>query len=1131
MTNNPTPIQVSLTWLNDATEELAQRVGTSEAERIVARFRSVVPAGYDEMNWPTTAALDFAAMEPLLDSSIADGASSLEVIHFAGDDDRTWRVRLYRKGQRMALADLLPLLANAGLRALDERSFRFDIDGVSLWVHDVGVAVPAEVTVDDDWALLKQVVGALLAGTVEADSLNSLVLHGGLQVRSIEILRAYSRYLRQINFPFSQTYIESVLIRHSAIAAMLVELFEARLDPRTLDDDGRRAADVTDRIAMALDAVPGLDDDRTIRALLTLIQATLRTNAFQVGPDGGHQPVLSFKFDTAKIPDLPLPRPMFEIWVCSPRVEGVHLRNGRIARGGIRWSDRPEDFRTEILGLVKAQIIKNAVIVPTGAKGGFVVKQPPAQPTTPDAVRNEGIACYRQFIAGMLDITDNIVDGQVVPPQNVVRLDGDDTYLVVAADKGTASFSDIANAIAADYQFWLGDAFASGGSAGYDHKKMGITARGAWESVRRHARVAGRNADTDELTVVGIGDMSGDVFGNGLLRSPHVRLVAAFDHRHIFLDPNPDPSESFGERQRLFNLARSSWADYSPSLISEGGGVYPRSLKSITISAAAQRILGTEQTTFTPNELISTVLCAPVDVLWNGGIGTYVKASTQSNADVGDRANDGLRVNGGELRARLVGEGGNLGFTQLGRIEYALKGGLIFTDAIDNSAGVDCSDHEVNIKILLNPIVAAGEMTVDERNELLASMTDEVAELVLDDNKAQTLALTVARSQALPLVNVHARYLTALEAGGWINRGLENLPTDKQIAERQAAGLGLTTPELAVLLSYTKTANSTDAEASTLPDDPYLVPELFRYFPKVLQDRFGEQIANHQLRREIITTVISNEMSNMTGISFDHRMLEETGAGIVDILRTWVAVRDVMNVVSMWQQVDELGSSVRMETQIELFMELRGLIDRSTLWLLRHRRPPLDLAATVDRYRDRIESLYRYIEENVGGKIRDRLFSAEAGRLAAGVPEALAQRSVVWPLLHTGFDIVDLSDQRGVGIDVVAAAYWQTFEALDLDWLWSAVGSLPRSTRWQSQARAALRDDFFGAMRELADDVLRDGSTEQWMAANVGPVRRAMAVFTELRRVDSHDVTTLSVAMRQLHNLGVLAAVGSLDRA
>ncbi|HQV58895.1 MAG TPA: NAD-glutamate dehydrogenase, partial [Ilumatobacteraceae bacterium] len=407
--------------------------------------------------------------------------------------------------------------------------------------------------------------------------------------------------------------------------------------------------------------------------------------------------------------------------------------------------------------------------MPTGAKGGFVVKQPPAQPTTPDAVRNEGIACYRQFIAGMLDITDNIVDGQVVPPQNVVRLDGDDTYLVVAADKGTASFSDIANAIAADYQFWLGDAFASGGSAGYDHKKMGITARGAWESVRRHARVAGRNADTDELTVVGIGDMSGDVFGNGLLRSPHVRLVAAFDHRHIFLDPNPDPSESFGERQRLFNLARSSWADYSPSLISEGGGVYPRSLKSITISAAAQRILGTEQTTFTPNELISTVLCAPVDVLWNGGIGTYVKASTQSNADVGDRANDGLRVNGGELRARLVGEGGNLGFTQLGRIEYALKGGLIFTDAIDNSAGVDCSDHEVNIKILLNPIVAAGEMTVDERNELLASMTDEVAELVLDDNKAQTLALTVARSQALPLVNVHARYLTALEAGGWIN--------------------------------------------------------------------------------------------------------------------------------------------------------------------------------------------------------------------------------------------------------------------------------------------------------------------------------------------------------------------------
>ena len=1127
MTNTPSTNQVSAAWLDDTTEELATTVGGTEAARIVGRFRPAIPGGYDELNWPATAALDLATMDSMLGAP-DDSAPRLEMIHFVEDDERTWRLRLYLRGGRMALADLLPLMANVGLRALDERSFSFDVDGTKLWLHDVGVELPAEVTIDDDTPeRIKVALAALLDGSVEADNLNSLAVLGGLAVRDVEILRAYSRYLRQINFPFSQTYIESVLLRHADLAATLVELFTARFDPDSVGDDDAAEA-VHQRVLDGLDAVPGLDDDRTVRAVLGLIDATLRTNAYQRNADGSTKAVLSFKFDPTKIADLPLPRPMYEVWVCSPRVEGVHLRNGPIARGGIRWSDRREDFRTEILGLVKAQIVKNSVIVPTGAKGGFVLKQPPAKP---EQLREEGVACYRQFIAGLLDITDNIVDGTVVHPPRTVRLDGDDTYLVVAADKGTASFSDIANAIAADYDFWLGDAFASGGSAGYDHKEMGITARGAWESVRRHARALGKDADTDALTVVGIGDMSGDVFGNGLLRSAHVRLVAAFDHRDIFIDPDPDPAESFAERKRLFELPRSSWKDYSPGLISQGGGVFSRTMKSITISPEARKMLGVEEATFTPNELISAVLRAPVDLLWNGGIGTYVKAVTQSNADVGDRANDGLRVNGGELRTRMVGEGGNLGFTQLGRIEYALRGGLIFTDAIDNSAGVDCSDHEVNIKILLNPIVARGAMTLDERNALLESMTAEVAELVLDDNKAQSLALTVARTQSLPFVNVHARYLSVMETEGWINRGLEFLPTDKQIAERQASGIGLTTPELAVLLAYTKTSNTTEVVASALPDDPYLLPDLLRYFPTVLRQRFAAEIAGHQLRREIVATMVSNQMSNLTGISFDHRIHEETGAGIVDIMHAWLAARDVMRIPEQWDEIDALGTEVRIDTRIELFMELRGLIDRSTLWLLRHRRPPLDIGATVDRYGERINSLYRYIEDSVRGKLRDRLFTVEAGRLAAGVPESLAQKSVVWPLLHTGFDIVDLSDRRGVPMNDVAAAYWQTFEALDLGWLWTAVGALPRGTRWQSQARAAIRDDFFAAMGELAEDVILTGTTADWLAANEVAVRQALSVFTELRRVDSHDVTTMSVAMRQLHNLSVLGSVDSLDRA
>ncbi|MEP7112423.1 MAG: NAD-glutamate dehydrogenase domain-containing protein [Ilumatobacteraceae bacterium] len=1103
-----TTINIADDWLAEVRASLGARAD------LAGRLEPAMPAGYDELNDPPVAALDFVNIDAL-----ATGMAEVTTDLFQRADG-SWRFRIYRRGESIPLADMLPLLDHLGLRALDERAFGFAVDGVTIWLHDVGVSLPTGVQLSDQIrAEVQRTFLAEFTGSIEVDGLNRLVLLVGLTARQTEILRAYSRYLRQIGFPFSQQYIEATLARHAAISRLLASLFAARFDPASAADASTGETDLRAEIAEALDAVPSLDDDRTLRSLLALIDATVRTNAFRPADGGGYRPVLSYKFDTSKMPDLPLPRPMFEIWVCSPRVEGIHLRNGRIARGGIRWSDRREDFRTEVLGLVKAQIVKNAVIVPTGAKGGFVLKKAPAGA---EEFRAEGVACYREFICGLLDVTDNIVGGEIVPPPDTVRHDGDDPYLVVAADKGTATFSDIANEISAAYGFWLGDAFASGGSEGFDHKAMAITARGAWESVRRHARALGKDADRDELTIIGIGDMSGDVFGNGLLRSPHVKLVAAFDHRHIFIDPDPDPAVSFVERKRLFDLPRSSWANYDTSLLSAGGAIYPRTLKRIMLTPEARKRLGTDRSSFTPNELLSTILRAPVDVLWNGGIGTYVKASPESHTDVGDRSNDGLRVNGSELRCRIVGEGGNLGLTQRGRIEFALHGGLVNTDAIDNSAGVDCSDHEVNIKVLLGMVMAEGKMSLEQRNAVLAEMTTEVGELVLDDNRSQTLTLAIARRQALPMVNVHARYLHVLESEGWLNRTLEFLPTDKQIAERQSSALGLTTPEFAIVLAYTKSVNMTEMVHTEFPDDPYLEPDLVRYFPTLLQRQYRPEILRHRLRREIIATQIANQMVNLSGISFDNRMTEDTGAGVVDVVRSWVAARDIFNFPAMWDQIEALPTHVKLDTQLEMFLEARRMVERGALWLLRHRRPPLEIASVVAEFQPGIGELSTTLEAHLRGKIRDQMFANEAARLAAGVPEQVAQRSVLWPLMHTAFDIIDLAHLQHLTVRETAAAYWQVFDALDLGWLWDAVGMLPRNDRWQTQARSALRDDLMGALAALADDALYVGGAREWASANERVVGRATAMFTEIRRADAYDLTTLSVALRQLRNLALI---------
>ncbi len=798
---------ISTTWDERAEAVICESIGDVAGRSVFATVRQSIPSDYRARVVAEESAPDLISVAGLLE--VEPGSTGSLVTSLGRTVDAPaghWRFRVFRRGAASTIAELVPLLDHLGLHAIDERPYVFECPDGAVHLYDIGVRVDADTAFEhhrDEHQQneVRNAFAGLFHGTVEADSLNQLIIAANLDQRQVAVLRTYVRYMHQAGTSYSRLYVQHAVVRHANLVGVLARLFDARFDPTAFTDPSTRRHRVDQLRAEALamlDEIPSLDDDRICRAVLTLIDATLRTNAFQRRDDGALPDEIAVKLNPQMIPFLPEPRPMFEIFVCSPLVEGVHLRAGRVARGGLRWSDRPEDFRTEILGLVKAQMVKNAVIVPVGAKGGFVIKQGAASPADRDAVRAEGVDRYRRFVGALLDLTDNLDGKTIIHPPDCVIYDDDDPYLVVAADKGTATFSDIANELAVEAGFWLGDAFASGGSHGYDHKAMGITARGAWESVRRHARVMGKDIDVDELTVVGIGDMSGDVFGNGMLLSPHLRLLAAFDHRHIFLDPNPDPAASHAERARLFTLPRSSWADYDASLVSPGGGVFPRTAKSIEITDEVRAALDIQADVvwLRPDELISAILCAPVDLLWNGGIGTYVKASTESHEVAGDRANDSLRVNAVDLRCRIVGEGGNLGLTQLARVEYAVQGGLIYADAIDNSAGVDCSDHEVNIKIVLDQLVRDGDLTTKQRNDLLVEMTDEVAELVLDDNRAQTLALMIARRQSLPMVNVHARYLEALENDGVIDRTLEFLPTDKQIAERQAAGSGLARPRV-----------------------------------------------------------------------------------------------------------------------------------------------------------------------------------------------------------------------------------------------------------------------------------------------------------------------------------------------
>jgi glutamate dehydrogenase len=1120
-------------WGDDLRAALIAEHGERLGLELYAGYATAFPPGYRADNDAATAIADIARIESLHRDSL--GGTQIHVYRRRGDSEQMVRGKLLSVTQ-VSLSDVVPKFEHMGATVVDERPYEITpLSGGPVWVYDFGLRCDPEELDRAGDAFAPAFLGAW-SGELEDDRLNGLVMRAGLTGREVTIVRAVLRYLRQAAIAFSDAYMIQTLLDNPEIARLAVALFAARFDPDAHDPPAVQR--LADELRAAIDSVQSLDADRILRSFVAVLAAMLRTNYYRFDRAGdgtaaaGPPAYLSFKLDPTRLEFLPRPRPRYEIFVYSPRVEGIHLRGGAVARGGVRWSDRREDFRTEVLGLMKAQMVKNALIVPVGSKGGFVVKRPPARGGR-EAQIAEAIACYRTFLSGLLDLTDNYAGGEVVAPERVVRYDGDDPYLVVAADKGTTAFSDIANELAASYGFWLDDAFASGGSHGYDHKRMGITARGAWESVKRHFRELGTDVARQDFTAVGVGDMSGDVFGNAMLLSPHIRLVAAFNHAHVFLDPDPDPEAGLAERRRLFALPRSGWEDYDRSLISAGGGVHSRASKAIPISDEVRATLGIEADSLTPNELISSILRAPVDLLFNGGIGTYVKASAESHGDAGDRANDGVRVDGVQLRCRVVAEGGNLGLTQRGRIEYALAGGAdggggrINTDAIDNVAGVNCSDHEVNIKILLGQLTATGEMSGRERNELLRQMTNAVAEEVLYDSYTQTQAMSLALAQATAMVEVHARLIRHLEQVASLDREIEYLPSEEALAVRRSERRGLTAPELATIMAYCKIHLYVQLLDSDLPEDPSLVADLQRYFPEPLPERYAEQMRDHHLRRELVATVVANQLVDRAGMTFAFRLGEETGASASALARAYAVAREVFSMRDFWAEVEALDNQIEAGTQVSMLIEGRRLVERAARWLVRSRgRAEIDVAATTARFAPGARTLVRALPEVLHGDDRESFQDRLVELAAAGVPPALARRVASMSALLAVFDIVEDGELAGAPQPVVMAVYFGIGSRLGLDWLRDRILELPRNDRWQALSRAALRDDLYEMHRALTRDVLARGTSlgapaaiDGWLAANQAAVERSQSVLADVKSARTYDTTTLPVALRELKNL------------
>jgi glutamate dehydrogenase len=1110
-------LDAARTWDDALSDALVERYGEVQGHALARRYAGLFPEYYKSATPMFMVEFDVDQFERL-------GPERPYTVALQNEDataEPLTRLKLYKTGGKAPLSDLLPVLEALGLTVVEEVPTRLqEHEGSGRYLHDFGVldASGWPLDLDSVGGLVADTVRAVWDGRAESDSLNRLVPAARLSWRQVAILRAYRQYRQVLGGGFTKRYINDAFVRNSGLARKLVELFELRLDPAR-EGEGDSAA-LEEQILRGLDEIASLDDDRILRSFFGMILATVRTNAFK---DGGALPYLSFKLRCADVPGMPKPVPRWEIFVYSTAMEGVHLRGGFVARGGIRWSDRLEDYRTEILGLMKAQMVKNAVIVPTGAKGGFVLKTPPSER---DALREEERRQYIVLMRGMLDLTDNIAGGEVRRPLGVRVLDTDsDAYLVVAADKGTAHLSDTANEVSAEYGFWLGDAYASGGSAGYDHKALGITAKGAWESVKRHFGELGHDVMTEPFTVIGIGDMSGDVFGNGMLLSPAIRLVAAFDHRHVFIDPDPDPERSIEERRRLFELPSSSWDEYDRSLISAGGGVWPRTAKSVPLSVEARTALGVQAESLSPTELCQAILRAPVDLFWNGGIGTFVKASSESHPDVGDRANDALRVNGGDLRCRVVAEGGNLGFTQNGRIEYAVAGGRINTDAIDNSAGVDCSDHEVNLKILLAQAVESGALTTEQRNELLESVADHVTAHVLYDNYLQVQILSQESKVSAARMEAYESLMEELERAGLLDRQLESLPGSDRMAEREGAGAGMVRPELCVLLAYAKRLLRDQIQPSSLPDDPYLDADLASYFPEPVVERFGDLLSTHPLRREIVATIVTNDVINSMGSTFVARMAAETGAAPDEICRAFLIAREVTGAREHWGHIEGLRSDVPVETAAELMAGLDSMVEQFARWYLRY-DAELDLQSAIDRDRPGFRELLAHLQEAATTSWRLEFDERLEGYVTLNVPEDTARFGATVPDLVYAPDVIAVARETGRSIAEVAHAFFVVGERLYLNVVEERVAHFPAKTRWQRLAWGSQLDDLRLLRRQIVARVIEQGAGEDidaavdaYLAARVDPYQRLATLMGTTAGSQVDDASAVMVMVHQIRQV------------
>jgi glutamate dehydrogenase len=1116
-------IETGKTWQDELRNALVEHCGEEEGNELLKRYRHAFPASYRESFAARVAIIDIEHFESLHD----DHSLRMSLYRPLEESEEIIRFKLFKKGTVIPLSEVVPILENMGLKIISERPYKLSPKNGkdSYWINDYRMLYHKNKMIDTESIkdIFQEAFDNIWNGYAENDGFNRLILVAKLSWREIMILRAYAKYLWQTGFTFSQEYVEETLTTNADITVLLVELFKLRFDPEKTASDAKQL-EQQQKIEKCLERISNLNEDRILRRYMQVILATIRTNYYQKGADHHAKPYFSFKLCSAKIPELPLPVPLYEIFVYSPRVEAIHLRAAKVARGGIRWSDRDEDFRTEILGLMKTQQVKNAVIVPMGAKGGFVVKKMPEG--SRDQIMEEVIYCYKTLIRGLLDLSDNYKGNEILHPENVVRYDDDDPYLVVAADKGTATFSDIANAISKEYGFWLGDAFASGGETGYDHKKMGITAKGAWESVKQHFQEMGQDINHQDFTVTGIGDMSGDVFGNGLLLSKHIKLIAAFNHEHIFLDPNPSPEKSFAERERLFELPRSTWKDYNADLISSGGGIYLRSAKSIELSVEIQQALGFFQEKVVPNELIKAILKAEVDLLWNGGIGTYVKAVTETHAMVGDRTNDSVRVNGAELKCRVVGEGGNLGFTQFGRIEYAKLGGQLNTDAIDNSGGVNCSDNEVNIKILLNTVVDLGDLTEKRRNELLAEAQEEVSVLVLNNNTLQTKAISLAISQAVESIEMHGRLIKEMEKTGRLNRVLECLPGKEELIIRKTNQQGLTRPEIAVLMAYSKTLLKEAILASCLPEDDYFQDVLELSFPASLRQKFKPYMSSHRLKREIIATQMSNAVINEMGINFISRLQDETGSEPAEIVRAYTISRETYQAKALYEAINALKTTVESNIQHQMLQEVNRLIRRGARWFLQNKREALSLSHTIATFKDKITEIGEIFPKILPG-YDNEIENMTQYLINAHVPKALAYQVGGMSAMYSALDIIEAAQIYQLSIDKIASVYFAVGSRLELGWFRELIKKQPVGNHWEALARATFRDDLDRLQRRLTINIIQYGTTladstepvETWFYKHQLLIKRWEYFLLELKNPGDANFTVFAVALRELFGL------------